>query len=162
MAALKLVLDDAFDYDFSLIALHCSLESYRLAFMINKYAHLRLKRAKDIDFYNDQHKFSFASYKFEDQKKYQTYTLLSNKYKMRYKQVQLGSDLFAEADSEHFKTLNLVPEVKNADFLLKIESDNGISPKLALLPHLNLIPQIITAYEVEVSTIKSKQNLIFE
>ena len=64
MAALKLVLDDAFDYDFSLIALHCSLESYRLAFMINKYAHLRLKRAKDIDFYNDQHKFSFASISF--------------------------------------------------------------------------------------------------
>lgn len=162
MAALKLLLDDAFDFDFSLIAIHCSLEDYRLAFMANKYAGLRLKSSKDVDFYIKRLKYSFASFKYDDQKNYQTFTLIANKYKLKQAQRLVTSDLFADSESEHYKTVNLIQEVKNADYLLKIESDNGKSPRLKLLAHLNQIPQIITAYEVEVSALKSKQNLIFE
>ena len=51
MAALKLLLDDTFEYDFALIAMHCSLEDYRLAFILNKYAGLHLKCAKDVYYY---------------------------------------------------------------------------------------------------------------
>lgn len=162
MAALKLLLDDVFDFDFDVIAIHCSLEEYRMAFLINKYAGLRLKSSEDVDFFVKNDQYSFAAMRFDDQKNYQSYTLISNKYKLKYAKRVLNTDLFTESDSEHYKTLNLVPEVKNADYLLKIESDTGKIPRLTLLAQLNQIPQIITAYNVEVSSLKSKQNLIFE
>ena len=162
MPALKLLLDDVFDFDFTVIAIHCSLEEYRMAFLINKYAGLRLKSSDDVDFFVKNDKYSFTAMRFDDQKNYQSYTLIANKYKLKYDKRAINSDLFTESESEHYKTLNLVPEVKNADYLLKIESDNGKIPTLALLAQLNQISQIITAYHVEVSSLKSKQNLIFE
>ena len=162
MAALKLLLDDVFDFDFTVIAIHCSLEEYRMAYLINKYAGLRLKSSDDVDFFIKNDKYRFAAMRFDDHKNYQSYTLIANKYRLKYAKRFVNSDLFTESESEHYKTLNLVPEVKNADYLLKIESDNGKIPMLALLAQLNQIPQIITAYNVEVSTLKSKQNLIFE
>lgn len=162
MATLKLLLDDAFEYDFVLIAIHCTLEDYRIAFMINKYADLRLKSAKDVKYFTKEGQYNFPTLEYNDLKNYIIYTLVRNKYKFKNVSGVLNYDLFAESDSEHFKTINLVPEVKNADYLLKIESDSGKVPVQTLLARLNQIPQIITAYDVNVSSLKSKQNLIFE
>ena len=51
MAVHKLVLDDFVDADYSLFAIHCDLEDYRLAFYINHAFKTNLKRAKeDVDF----------------------------------------------------------------------------------------------------------------
>ena len=160
MGSYKLLLDEAFDFDFNLIAIHCSLEQYRLAFLINKYAGLRLSSSEDVHFFAKQLKYSFGTMRYEDSKNYLNYTLISNHFKLRYSQVLTASALFAE--SEHFKTFNLVPEVKNADYLLKVESDEDNAPCTKLLGQLNRIPHIITAYQIDVSALKSKQNLIFE
>ncbi|MGO4913547.1 MULTISPECIES: IPExxxVDY family protein [unclassified Leeuwenhoekiella] len=162
MAALKLLLDDTFEYDFALIAIHCSLEDYRIAFMLNKYAGLRLKSAKDINYYTKNDTYSFPTLQYDDVKNYVYYTLISNKHKFKDVSRVLNNDLFAESAGEHFKTFNLVPEVKNADYLLKIESDSGKVSIQNLVNQLNQISQIITAYDVNVSSLKSKQNLIFE
>ena len=162
MAAYKLLLDDVYDFDFSLVAIHCSLEQYRLAFLINKYASLRLMSSDDVSFYLKNVHYQFGTMRYEDSKNYLNYTLIANNYQLKYEQVAANTDLFAESHSEHFKTLNLVPEVKNADFLLKIESDGDANFIKKLLNQLNNIPQVITAYAVEVSNLKSKQNLIFE
>ncbi|WP_442847004.1 IPExxxVDY family protein [Leeuwenhoekiella sp. H156] len=160
MGSYKLLLDEAFDFDFNLIAIHCSLEQYRLAFLINKYAGLRLSSSEDVHFYAKQLKYSFGTMRYEDSKNYLNYTLISNHFKLRYSQVLTANALFAE--SEHFKTFNLVPEVKNADYLLKVESDEDNAPCTKLLGQLNRIPHIISAYQIDVSALKSKQNLIFE
>ncbi|MFI8377705.1 IPExxxVDY family protein [Leeuwenhoekiella sp. NPDC079379] len=162
MAALKLLLDDTFEYDFALIAIHCSLEDYRIAFMLNKYAGLRLKCAKDVNYYTKNDTYSFPTLQYDDVKNYVYYTLISNKNKFKDFSRVLNNDLFAESAGEHFKTFNLVPEVKNADYLLKIESDSGKVNVQTLVNQLNQISQIITAYDVNVSSLKSKQNLIFE
>ncbi len=153
------MLDEAFDFDFRLIAIHCSLEQYRLAFLINKYAGLQLASSDDVNFFSNKIKYSFGTMRYEDSRNYLGYTLISNHFKLRYSQVLTGNDLFAEA--EHFKTFNLVPEVKSADYLLKIESEDHV-PCTKLTGQLNRIPHIITAYPIEVSQLKSKQNLIFE
>ena len=83
MAALKLLLDDTFEYDFALIAMHCSLEDYRLAFILNKYAGLHLKCAKDVYYYTKNDRYSFPTMQYEDVKNYVNYTLISNKYKFK-------------------------------------------------------------------------------
>lgn len=160
MGSYKLLLDDAFDFDFKLVAIHCSLEQYRLAFLINKYAGLRLASSDDVSFYARKLKYSFGTMRYEDSKNYLNYTLISNHFKLRYSQMLKENVLFAE--SEHSRTFNLVPEVKSADYLLKIESDDDNAPCTKLLEQLNRIPHIITAYQIEVSALKSKQNLIFE
>ena len=50
MLAHKLVLDD-FDNPFKLIAIHCSSEDYKLAFLLNRHLNLKLARTrKDHDF----------------------------------------------------------------------------------------------------------------
>lgn len=46
MATHKLVLDDDFEEDFSLIAIHCSEEPYKVAYILNQFARLKLRREK--------------------------------------------------------------------------------------------------------------------
>ncbi|MFT4943981.1 MAG: hypothetical protein ACI8RH_001729, partial [Flavobacteriales bacterium] len=44
MGTHKLVLDDDFEEDFSLIAIHCSEEPYKVAYILNQFARLKLRR----------------------------------------------------------------------------------------------------------------------
>ncbi|MDB4299235.1 IPExxxVDY family protein [Flavobacteriaceae bacterium] len=46
MGTHKLVLDDDFEEDFSLIAIHCSEEPYKVAYILNQFARLKLRREK--------------------------------------------------------------------------------------------------------------------
>ena len=46
MGTHKLVLDDDFAEDFSLIAIHCSEEPYKVAYILNQFAQLKLRREK--------------------------------------------------------------------------------------------------------------------
>lgn len=163
MAAVKMILEDALDYDFTVIAIHCSLEDYRLAFMINKHLGLQLKRSPlDIDYKIDCFNALFPLYSFEDQRNYLNYSLAANKCKIPALETQSDSDLFAESVQKNYRTLYLLQEIKRADYLLKIEADSGIVPQAVLVGRLNKIPQIVTAYQVDVTSLKSKKNLIFE
>jgi hypothetical protein len=56
--------------------------------------------------------------------------------------------------------ITLIPELKKTDFFLKLESDTP-TPK-SMLAKINQIPQVVTAYAVDVNKLKSKRNLIFE
>ena len=44
MASHKLILEDDYQEEFSLIAIHCSEEPYKMAYMLNKHLSLRLSR----------------------------------------------------------------------------------------------------------------------
>ena len=59
MAVHKLLVDDFEDANYSLLAIHCDIEDYRLAYFLNQNLATRLVRTKeDLDF----HKFnSFLS-----------------------------------------------------------------------------------------------------
>ena len=51
MAIHKLLVDDFEDSNYSLLAVHCEMEGYRLAYYLNKYLETRLARTKeDLDF----------------------------------------------------------------------------------------------------------------
>ncbi|MEH6408625.1 MAG: IPExxxVDY family protein [Leeuwenhoekiella sp.] len=163
MATVMLVLDDALEYDFTVIAIHCSLEDYRLAFLINKHLGLHLERTgKDIDYKMGGYSALFPLYTFDDTRHYITYSLVANKCKTKISGVVSNNGLFDLTAQENYKSLNLLPEYKKADYLLKIETDSNSFAKAVLLANLNQIPQIVTAYEAEVNQLKSKKNLIFE
>ena len=162
MAVHKILLDDDLSEDFSLVAIHCSEEAYKVAYLLNQHLNLCLKRKKsDLDFSNDNREVNFPIFEFEDQFQYTNYYLVANKCKSRVANIASEGELFGDSVSERTVVTHLLPEFKNTDFFLKIESDFKNIPLKRNIALINEIKQVISAFEVEISEIKSNNNLIF-
>ncbi|GAB2761903.1 IPExxxVDY family protein [Salinimicrobium soli] len=162
MPAHKLVLDEVFEQPFKLIAIHSSVEEFRLAFQLNKYLDLRLSRSRqDIDFQMEDLKVLFALYEFEDLQKYCRYFLVSNVSKGELAS-NASQNSFFGYEEPAFKKLYLMPEFKQVDFFLKIEEESEMLSEKVLLKKIKEIPQVSTAYSIDFHQIKSKENLIFD
>jgi len=73
----KLVVDDFYDESFKLIAVHCRLEDYRLAYLLNKHLNLNLRRQKDdLDF--EYFKSSYSIFQWDNASQYVTWHLVTN------------------------------------------------------------------------------------
>ena len=159
MALHKLLVDDFYDDSFTLLALHCNLEDYRLAYLINTYLNLALKRSsKDIDF--EYVTASYALFEYEDESKQIIWNLISNVCKKEEESL-ISTGMLFENQGKSIKTYNLIPEFKNVNYLLKIDGDGAYINERPILNKLNEIPQVVTAYNIEVSELKSRDNLIF-
>ena len=155
----KIILDNALDYDFRLIAIHGSTEPYYLAFLLNKHLGLQLARSSDdLVIFHESVEIPFARYEFVDDYHYIDYYLLSNKVKIEKEAVAKG--LFEEERA--MMTAHFIREMPQVDYFIKVVEDGYAFAKAKTIKILNQIPQIVTAYEVDVDQIKSKQNLIFE
>ncbi len=160
MGTYKILLEDSIGYDFTLIAIHGSLEPYYLAFLLNKNLEIHLSRSReDLYIGSFEKTASFPFFDFEDNSQYIDYYVLSNKSKIEAQKVET-SGLFVS--DQTVKTVHFIPEMPQVDFFLKIVEDGTAFAKAKTLKILNQIPQIVTAYEVNVSTLKSKENLIFD
>lgn len=159
MALHKLLLDDFYDPSFSLIAIHCRLEDYRLAYLINKHLNINLARLRqDLDY-----KFFEATYsifQWEDTPKQTTWNLISNVCKIEKAGLQSSGSLF-NSEETTLKTYHLMPEFKKVDFFLKISTEEDSIDEDDILEALIAIPQLITSYSIDSEKIKSKDNLIF-
>jgi len=152
-------LDDVFYEDlYTLIGIHCTIEDYRLAYLINKHLGVNLiRRPLDLD-YNDG-KSSFSIFEWKDEKLLINWNLVSNVCKtLSYQQVSYES-LFNNQEQITRKTY-LLPEYKRVNYFLKIDG-NCLNEEKHILNKILNIPQIITAYSVDINQIKSKDNLIF-
>ena len=142
-----------FENDYVLIAIHCNSETYKLAFEINLKLKTKLKKSVfDISFKGDNSIFEL--YKHTSETYNTKLYLISNKSKNNTN-IRVQS-LFNNLPISTF----LVPELKKADFLLKIEG-GGFKIE-GLLKKLNEISFVISSYRVSVNSDKSKYNLIFE
>ncbi len=163
MVTNKIVLSD-FDIEiFYLCAIHANIPSYKMAFLLNKHLGLQLKRAKkDVTVTNtEQQQEIYPKYVFDDETHYITYTLVKNKCVLNDIDVSKGINLFT-LDESIQETKKLISEYKNADYFLKIESENDTYAMKMLVSEILEIKQVITSYEVDYNKIKKKTNLIFE
>ncbi|WP_179021336.1 IPExxxVDY family protein [Winogradskyella forsetii] len=159
MALHKLQVDDFYDDSFKLIAIHCRLEDYRLAYLINKYLGLKLERKdKDIDFkYLES---SYSIFEWDNETEYVLWNLISNMCKKEEDGLASTGTLFNKSEKV-FKTFNLISEFKKVDYFIKISDEiQNVNEKL-IVHKLQAIPQIITSYTVDPLKIKSKDHLIF-
>lgn len=159
MAVHKLLVDDFQDDCFILLAIHCSVEDYRLAYLLNKELQINLQRnPKDLDYkYTSA---SYAIYEWEDEKQQVTWNLVSNICKKEEETLTSTGTLF-ENPQRIVRQYNLVPEYKKVNFLLKIENDfNAVNERL-IIDKIQKIPQIITVYGIATENLKSSNNLIF-
>lgn len=162
MAQHKLQLDDDFKENYSLIAIHCSEEAYKMAYILNKFVGLRLRRRKeDLELSNKGRDALFSLFEFEDDVQYTTYYLVANKCRTEITYSQGSSSLFID-DMPETVVSYLLPEHKRVDYFLKIESDLEIIPLRRLVFEINEIKEVISAYTINSEELKSESNLIFD
>lgn len=156
MAHLKLTIDDFYSNDFELIAIHTTIEDYKLAYLINRILELSLsKNQKDICIQSNNETGFFSWFYFDDDKHDLIWNLVANKTVVAKSNTSIG--LFDEDNV----TFHLIPELKKADYLLKIENlDDHFNTQLVVNKIIE-INQVSTCYIADVDAIKSINNLIF-
>lgn len=160
MAVHKLILDDDFDdAAYVLIAIHCRLEDYRLAYLLNKTLGINLARkALDIDVKNGRESYSIFEWKDEEQ--LTIWNLVSNICKGE-ETFQTSQGSLFENGEKITKIYHLLPEHKKVNYFLKIEGNQDPSIAQQVLGVILSLPQIATAYNIDTNQLKSKNNLIF-
>ena len=159
MALHKLLVDDFYDTTFSLLAIHCRLEDYRVAYLLNKYLSLNLSRMpRDLDY-----KYlaaSYSVYEWYNKENEISWNLISNVCKKEEDSLQSSGSLFT-SQNKVLKSYHLLPEYKNVDYLIKITNETQQFNEKIVLNKIQSIPQIVTCYTIDTENLKSKDNLIF-
>lgn len=159
MALHKLLVDDFYDTSFSLLAIHCGLEDYRLAYLLNKYLGLNLSRMdRDLDY--KYFAASYSVYEWYNNENEISWNLISNVCKKEEDGLQSSGSLFT-GQNKVLKTYHLLPEHKNVDYVIKITNDTQQLNEKIILNKIQSIPQVVTSYSIDIEKLKSKDNLIF-
>lgn len=160
MAIHRLTIDEFDEVNYELIAIHTSLEDYRLAFFINQKLPILLSKNKNgIQANTKEGEAWFSRYTYEDDEEDVSWELIQNKNEILVPKKEKSRNLFADASQEIAARVYLLPEFKKVDYFLKIENSEQKADKL--IGELNAISKISTIYTVNASQIKSKNNLIF-
>ncbi len=160
MAVHKLILDNIFEEDlYTLIAIHCTLEDYRLAYLLNKYLGISLiRKPLDLDYQNG--KSTYSIFEWEDNKQQTIWSLVSNVCKTEAYRQRSNVSLF-DSEEKITRTTYLIPEYKTVNYFLKIDNEIHFSKEKYVLNNVLKVPQIATAYGIDIDQLKSKDNLIF-
>ena len=138
----RLIID--YDYNFDLIGMISPVKDYKLIWSINH--QLKVKLVKNTDLileYLNQHKLVISNFLFKTENS--SLRILKNK----------------SEDGDELKKSYLLPELKNFDYFLILEGSGdtfNISELEGKLKKLELI-QYLT--KINVSKLKSKENLVF-
>jgi RecG-like helicase len=161
MAIHKLNLEDFDQVDYDLIAIHTSLEDYKLAFKLNQNLAIALsKNAIEIPVKIKENVSYFSRFTFEDEEKMMVWDLIQNKQEIELPVKTINFNLFENKNINITTRVSLVSELKKVDYFLKIEHDSHY--KIAeIINNISKIDSISTVYEINANKIKSKNNLIF-
>jgi len=162
MAIHRLDLDEFDEIDYYLMAIHTSLEDYRLAYFINKNLPVNLSKSKnEIHAQTKEGEANFSRFYYYDAEKAVSWNLIQNKNEIISVSTSDFQNLFSNETSEVSTTIHLLPEFKKVDFFLKIENSEEALDFSEIQQKLNTIESIAAIYAVDTDKIKSKNNLIF-
>ena len=162
MTVHKLNFDDFDTIDYHLIALHTSLEDYRLAYFINQKLPINLSKSNfETLIKNKEREVSFSIFGYFDTEKEISWTLIQNKNETIHLKKELTQNLFSDVVIEIETKKFLLPEFKKVDYFLKIDNSEERQSNSEIELLLNTIENVSMAYSIETTKIKSKNNLIF-
>jgi len=157
----KLHIEDFDEIDYQLIAIHSTLEDYRLAYYINQNLPINLQKGNcNIQISNKESETQFTRFVYEDSKDI-AWNLVQNKNDVFAPSQNSNQGLFAESNNKFSTKIYLIPEFKKVDFFLKIENGEVKIDVSKITNCIKKIDRVSTVYAVEVEKIKSKNNLIF-
>jgi len=162
MAVHKLSLDEFDEIDYNLIAIHTSLEDYRLAYFINQKLPINLaKSADEVQINIKEGETKFSRFYYYDEENTVAWNLVQNKNEVVQEQNDQIQNLFSSSTESISTKVYLLPEFKKADYFLKIDNTDDSIDINQIKTILNTIEHITTVYTVDTEQIKSKNNLIF-
>ena len=153
MATIHRISEEFFVDSFELIALHSNLEPYAMAYYLNQFAGLKLKRAEDdLEIGN----IFFPLYEWKDTLKDQEWFLMGNKVMLEEEGDNSGLFESGSIVRSHY----LIAEKKKINYILKLNwaDDHEISRALEVIRN---VPKVSMAYSLDIDDLKSKRNLIF-
>ena len=157
-----MLLDDFEIVDYQLIAIHSSLEDYRMAYFLNQNLPILLEKNNKKIVIKSKHGDAFYSkFVFEDQTKDIVWHLIQNKNEIISIVTNEIQNLFFNETVETETKVFLLPEFKNVDYILKIDNAATNFDLEQIIHKINTIDEITTVYEIDQDTVKSKNNLIF-
>ncbi len=141
---MSFTLEISYDFDFELIGIVSSERSFKLAWLLNNSLHLNLARISDFDLeFSNGISLSFAN--FIHRTEHNSYQLLKNK----------------ALEYEEIPKPFLLPELKEFDYLLRIDNmTKGINIK-SVKKAISLLPQIQLCQIINLEDVKEKENLIY-
>jgi hypothetical protein len=158
MALHKLLVDDFDDLNYSLLAVHCEMEDFRLAYFLNQSLATRLSRTKeDLDFLTSL--ATFSVFEWSNPLLQTDWHLIKNNCLVE--KVAVSEGLFLETNDKSWVKYSLIPEHNSVDYLLKIDNGGGFINEKEILNKIQKISKVSTAYSIDVSQLKSKEHLIF-
>ena len=140
MKKFTLNIEEDFDFDFELIGISCHEKDFRLCYELNKHLDIDLTRIKDIEINTKKLSAKFSYFEFHDEENRMDYYLISNRSEQGM----------------------LLPEQKSTDYLLQLKGVTSDEIVEELITKICSISLILTAYKINVNTLKSRQNLIFD
>lgn len=162
MAIHKLDLGEFDEIDYFLIAIHTSLEDYRLAYFINQKLSINLGKSKnEIQINIKEGETNFSRFYYYDKEKTISWNLIQNKNEVIQQRKDNSQNLFSNTILEISTKVYLLPEFKKVNYFLKIENVQETMNITKIQSILNTIDNISTVYTVDTNQIKSKNNLIF-
>ncbi len=158
----KIYIDEFEEEDYHLIAIHTSLEDYRLAYFINQYLPVNLKKCDiDLQVQVKQGETHFTRFIFDDKVEGISWNLIENKNDVTIVRNDLIVDLFSQTKSLFSTVTYLLSEYKKVNYFLKIDNLNDNFKISEIVSEINKIDKIKMVYAIEINTIKNKNNLIF-
>jgi hypothetical protein len=123
MAIHKLHIDEFDEVDYELIAIHTSLEDYRLAYFLNQKLPILLRKSKNEIQINIKEGVTFFSrFIYENTNTDCCWSLVQNKNEVTSLNTNNNPNLFGESSFEVATKAFLLPELKKVDYFLKIEN----------------------------------------
>lgn len=148
--------DDFYEENCTLIGIHTVLEDYKLAFLLNSQLKTGFQRAKySLDFDKTAQDISFSIYSYTNKEYDSEWYLISNSC---IREVQLNSTGLLQSTETK---VHLIKEKKKVDFFIKIVGDTEGTYIAKIIDRINGIDQVVTSYEIDINSLKSKDFLIF-
>lgn len=129
------------DFDFFLFGISCGEKPYRLCWALNNQLRAAFSKSKDMEVQEKNHveQSKFPVFSFHNEEMLTDYRIIINKT----------------------DTKVLVPEYKQADYLLMVQGNLPFAEKGAILKKVKEVTFVQTAFEIDPTKIKSKENFIF-
>lgn len=135
----KFTLNIEEDYEFSLIGISCHAKDYKLCFEFNKLLEVDFIRTEDLDIDSKKTQGNYSLYEYIDEDNFMDYYLISNRSSKGV----------------------LIPEHKAIDYFLLLKGATNDDITDEMIQKISTLQIVLTAYKIDVDTLKSKQNLIF-
>ena len=160
----KYVLENDYDFDFSILAISSSEPDYKLCIHLNRLLNIDLVRENPLDLSSKSMKspLAFSCFSYEEEENFNRYMLLSNRSSNSIptiNNVSTAPSLFDEESPADMKGF-LVPELTRCDYLFILKGDEHKSLAKSIQPKLKNINFVQAVQNVEPETLQSKKNLL--